>query len=108
MYYKSLSYRFSDCRMQKFKNYSFYYQGLLGPEPSRHGLPEYRSRGLLPTPGPPLDPTRFLGLRGGRFPIPGGPRMRHPMGGQRMPGGPMGRGGMPNRFPLPNQNQVSS
>jgi hypothetical protein len=82
-----------------------YFLGLLGPDPSRHGVPEYRSRGLLPTPGPPLDPTRFLGIRG-RFPLPGGPRMRHSMPGQRIPR-PMGRGGMPNRFPLPNQNQVS-
>lgn len=29
------------------------------------------------------------------------------MQGQRMPAA-MGRGGLPNRLPLPNQNQVSS
>ena len=83
-----------------------FFLGLLSHDPSRHASPEFRSRGLLPTPGPPLDPTRFLGMRG-RFPLPGGPRMRHPLPGQRM-AGPMGRGGMPNRFPIRNPNQVSS
>ena len=32
--------------------------------------------------------------------------MRHPLPAQRM-AGPMGRGGMPNRFPIRNTNQVS-
>ena len=80
-------------------------------EPPRRGLPEYRPRALLRTPGPP-DHPRFPGphrggLLRGRFHPQGGPRLRHPMPGQRMPGPGMGRGGMPNRFPGPDANRVS-
>lgn len=83
----------------------------IAPEPPRRGLQDYRPRGLLRTPGPP-DHPRFPGphhagpLRG-RFRPPGGPRLRHSMPGQRMPGPPMGRGGMPNRFPGPEGNRNS-
>ncbi|XP_046844298.1 serine/threonine-protein phosphatase 1 regulatory subunit 10-like isoform X2 [Xenia sp. Carnegie-2017] len=79
--------------------------GMLGQDFSRHGLPDFRSRGLLPTPNQSFDPTRFLGMRG-RFPLAGGHRLRHPLPGQRITV-PMGRGAAPGRFPMPNKNQDS-